>query len=159
MAAIYSNGDNRWNILGFNFTKRDALSSVYKISMAETMRMAETETARNKTWHWLSPGKICVDITNNFDNFWRDTHLVLFLVVHGCFLCQVHMVEVDVAVLVIWSKHRTNKEVECGRNINMIKIVPENIDLAMCLRKFSFRKELNDTQHSGERSFSKLKLV
>jgi hypothetical protein len=34
MAAISSNGGNRWNILGFNFTKRDALSSVYKISMA-----------------------------------------------------------------------------------------------------------------------------
>jgi hypothetical protein len=33
MAAIYSNGGNRWNILGFNFTKRDALSSVYKISV------------------------------------------------------------------------------------------------------------------------------
>ena len=33
MAAIYSNGGNRWNIIGFNFTKRDALSSVYKISM------------------------------------------------------------------------------------------------------------------------------
>ena len=33
MAAIYSNGGNSWNILGFNFTKRDALSSVYKISM------------------------------------------------------------------------------------------------------------------------------
>ena len=33
MAAIYSNGGNRWNILGFNCTKRDALSSVYKISM------------------------------------------------------------------------------------------------------------------------------
>jgi hypothetical protein len=33
MAAIYSNGCNRWNILGFNFTKRDGLSSVYKISM------------------------------------------------------------------------------------------------------------------------------
>jgi hypothetical protein len=33
MTAIYSNGGNRWNILGFNFTKRDALSSVYKISM------------------------------------------------------------------------------------------------------------------------------
>jgi hypothetical protein len=33
MAAIYSNWVNRWNILGFNFTKRDALSSVYKISM------------------------------------------------------------------------------------------------------------------------------
>ena len=31
MAAIYSNGSNRWNILGFNFNKRDALSSVYKI--------------------------------------------------------------------------------------------------------------------------------
>jgi hypothetical protein len=25
---------NRWNILGFNFTKRDALSSLYKISMS-----------------------------------------------------------------------------------------------------------------------------
>ena len=37
MAAIYSNGGNRWNILaGFNFTKRDALSSVYKISMGRT---------------------------------------------------------------------------------------------------------------------------
>jgi hypothetical protein len=36
MAAIYSNGDNRWNILDFNFTKRDALSSVYKISMVKT---------------------------------------------------------------------------------------------------------------------------
>jgi hypothetical protein len=33
MAAIYSSGGNRWNILGFNFTKRDALSSVYKIYM------------------------------------------------------------------------------------------------------------------------------
>jgi hypothetical protein len=33
MAAIYSNGGNRWGILAFNFTKRDALSSVYKISM------------------------------------------------------------------------------------------------------------------------------
>jgi hypothetical protein len=38
MAAIYSNGGNRWNILGFNFTKRDALSSVYKISMTFTCR-------------------------------------------------------------------------------------------------------------------------
>jgi hypothetical protein len=36
MAAIYSNGGNRWNILGFNFTKRDALSSLYKISMSQT---------------------------------------------------------------------------------------------------------------------------
>jgi hypothetical protein len=36
MAAIYSNVGNRWNILGFNFTKRDALSSVYQISMALT---------------------------------------------------------------------------------------------------------------------------
>lgn len=30
---IYSNGGNRWNILGFNFTTIDALSSVYKIFM------------------------------------------------------------------------------------------------------------------------------
>jgi hypothetical protein len=39
MAAIYSNGGNRWNILGFNFTKRDALSSVYKISIQPTFKM------------------------------------------------------------------------------------------------------------------------
>ena len=37
MAAIYSNGGNP-NIFGFNFTKRDALSSVYKISMATIHR-------------------------------------------------------------------------------------------------------------------------
>jgi hypothetical protein len=36
MAAIYSNAGNRWNILGCNFTKRYALSSVYKISMVST---------------------------------------------------------------------------------------------------------------------------
>jgi hypothetical protein len=29
LAAIYSNGGNRWNILRFNFTKGDSLSSVY----------------------------------------------------------------------------------------------------------------------------------
>jgi hypothetical protein len=41
MAAIYSNGGNRWNILGFNFNKRDALSGVYKISMATTKSKAK----------------------------------------------------------------------------------------------------------------------
>ena len=40
MAAIYSNGGNRRNILGFNFTKRDALSSVYKISMDHSRNFA-----------------------------------------------------------------------------------------------------------------------
>ena len=44
MAAIYSNGGNRWNILGFNFTKRDALSSVYKISM----NITELSCKKNK---------------------------------------------------------------------------------------------------------------
>jgi hypothetical protein len=42
MAAIYSNGGNRWNILGFHFTKRDALSSVYKTSMVQTGGQANT---------------------------------------------------------------------------------------------------------------------
>ena len=42
MAAIYSNGGNRWNILGFNFTKRDALSSLYKISMAVVLVFMST---------------------------------------------------------------------------------------------------------------------
>jgi hypothetical protein len=30
---LFNHLNNRWNILGFNFNKRDALSSVYKISM------------------------------------------------------------------------------------------------------------------------------
>jgi hypothetical protein len=45
MAAIYSNGGNRWNILGFNFTKRDALSSEYKISMNLTRNSCEKSLA------------------------------------------------------------------------------------------------------------------
>jgi hypothetical protein len=46
MTAIYSNGGNRWNILGFNFTERDALSSLYKISMAKP---PETPTPASST--------------------------------------------------------------------------------------------------------------
>ena len=41
MAAIYSNGGNSWNILDFNFTKRDALSSVYNIYMSALRRAAK----------------------------------------------------------------------------------------------------------------------
>jgi hypothetical protein len=41
MAAIYSIVGNRWNILGFNFTKRDALSSLYKISMGPLQYRAQ----------------------------------------------------------------------------------------------------------------------
>jgi hypothetical protein len=53
MAAIYSNGDNRWNILGFNFTKRDALSSVYKIPMCSTLEI-KTRVPQNKnTAHFI----------------------------------------------------------------------------------------------------------
>ena len=48
MAAISSNGGNRWNILGFNFTKRDALSSVYKISMEYTRKNLVTKCVRNR---------------------------------------------------------------------------------------------------------------
>ena len=48
MAAIYSNGGNRWNILGFNFTKRDALSSVYKISMVAI------QSIEYKAWKLMS---------------------------------------------------------------------------------------------------------
>jgi hypothetical protein len=46
MAAIYSNGGNRWNILGFNFTKRDALSSVYKISMVLLLKALFSKAAK-----------------------------------------------------------------------------------------------------------------
>ena len=50
MAAIYSHGGNRWNILGFNFTKRDALSSLYKISMVSLNKeLICHETSENKT--------------------------------------------------------------------------------------------------------------
>jgi hypothetical protein len=50
MAAIYSNGGNRWNILGFNFTKRDALSNLYKISMQQTCYRPEIQQFVNKLW-------------------------------------------------------------------------------------------------------------
>ena len=46
--AIYSNGGNRWNILGFNFTKRDALSSVYKISMVVMLVSFLYKPAKNR---------------------------------------------------------------------------------------------------------------
>jgi hypothetical protein len=41
MDAIYSNGGNHWNIPGFNFTKRYALFSVYKISMLTPIGIRE----------------------------------------------------------------------------------------------------------------------
>ena len=50
MAAIYSNRGNCWNILGFNFTKRDALSSVYKISMGGIDRRGAT-LFHIHSWH------------------------------------------------------------------------------------------------------------
>jgi hypothetical protein len=52
MAAIYSNWGNRWNILGFNFTKRDALSSVYKISIGQTLAILAFVRKANFT-HFL----------------------------------------------------------------------------------------------------------
>ena len=62
MAAIYSNGGNRWNILGFNFNKRDALSSVYKISMDK----AYAKVAEVITQLMTRPGLIVFVITNPF---------------------------------------------------------------------------------------------
>jgi ubiquinone biosynthesis protein COQ9 len=52
MAAIYSNGGNRWNILDFNFTKRDALSSVYKKSVMLTCMHIQSQN--NKHAHCAS---------------------------------------------------------------------------------------------------------
>jgi hypothetical protein len=51
MAVIYSNGGNRWNILGFNFTKRDALSSVYKISMVISPSFSFLAVASRALFH------------------------------------------------------------------------------------------------------------
>jgi hypothetical protein len=51
MAAIYSNGGNRWNILGFNFTKRDALSSLYTISMICTFCRVKTQCIVANAWN------------------------------------------------------------------------------------------------------------
>jgi hypothetical protein len=53
MAVIYSNGGNRWNILGFSFTKRDALSSLYKISMRKTL-WQESNVHEIKNAHAIS---------------------------------------------------------------------------------------------------------
>ena len=56
MAAIYSNGGNRWNILSFNFTKGDALSSLYKISVVKINRptiLADRRDAENFLTQYL----------------------------------------------------------------------------------------------------------
>ena len=39
---------NRWNILAFNFTKRYALSSVYKISMALILKLLEFSKQKSR---------------------------------------------------------------------------------------------------------------
>jgi hypothetical protein len=50
MAAIYSNGENRWNILGFNSTKRDALlSSVFKIYMVVSLAVLYANHSSTRT--------------------------------------------------------------------------------------------------------------
>ena len=66
MAAIYSNG-NRWNILGFNFTKRDALSSVYKISMDLTWSIRNWPTCMHGMQARV--GASCVAMTTRYFNF------------------------------------------------------------------------------------------
>jgi hypothetical protein len=58
MAAIYSNGGNRWNILGFNFTKRNALSSVYKISME--LIPLDTDSIGDIKTHELRYKMLCI---------------------------------------------------------------------------------------------------
>ena len=65
MAAIYSNGGNRWNILGFNFTKRDALSSVYKISMGYAQRSNEENIALQRL-QILYTFVLCAEIATIF---------------------------------------------------------------------------------------------
>jgi hypothetical protein len=69
MAAIYSNGGNNWNILGFSLTKRDALSSVYKISMVGVHRIV-IFTIRPDTGFAGYPKKIRPD-TGYFINLKR----------------------------------------------------------------------------------------
>ena len=64
MAAIYSNGGNRWNILGFNFTKRDAIYIIY-LWLILFMRLITlpSRTNKNKTVpidHWLHMDGLCM---------------------------------------------------------------------------------------------------
>ena len=51
--AIYSNGGNRWNILGFNFTKRDALSIVYIRYLCSQHAILENENNITHSMHSL----------------------------------------------------------------------------------------------------------
>ena len=75
MAAIYSNGGNRWNILGFNFNKRDALSSVYKISMIWC------KNGKDGTYDTLEPLETFYHgskILESLDTFYRRTINIYF---------------------------------------------------------------------------------
>jgi hypothetical protein len=56
MTAIYSNGGNRWNILGFNFTNRDALSSVYKILWAQHVMFRENPDTKEEIGNEFGTG-------------------------------------------------------------------------------------------------------
>jgi hypothetical protein len=51
MVAIYSNGGNHWNILGFNFTKRDALSSCIRIVQYDREDYTRVSSDRAKIGH------------------------------------------------------------------------------------------------------------
>jgi hypothetical protein len=92
MTAIYSNGSNRWNILGFNFTKRDALSSVYKISMISRRIFVKEVIKRikyiiciansnrsSRYYYWLSIGKV-------FNLLSRQAEALPHLVILTCFV-------------------------------------------------------------------------
>jgi hypothetical protein len=54
--------DHRWNILGFTFTKRDAQSSVYKISMRMCYYDVRTIAQTSRTISLLLKKEIVTEI-------------------------------------------------------------------------------------------------
>ena len=52
MAAIYSNRGNRWNILGFNFTKRDALFYECKLFYVKEFLITDYSKASCDAIYW-----------------------------------------------------------------------------------------------------------
>ena len=85
MAAIYSNGGNRWNILGFNFTKRDALSSKWckpenerkshsKMTMTPvTLSILRRIVACLLAFTWLAPPTLHLRVSNHLKE-----HIILY---------------------------------------------------------------------------------
>ena len=108
MAAIYSNGGNRWNILGFNFTKRDALSSVYKISVATALSLTACDRPVPAS---LFPSDKPTDLSRLLDNLPQADKIN-----HLRQACEISG-SVDIGIMILNTMHYENISIPNGKGL------------------------------------------